>query len=97
MSEVIVRMEMPMNCAVCGLVDESDRCVLLGTFAGDKSVRIPKCPIIGELPEEHGELIDKRELLKKGMDMSWSVQKWVQEVDIVTAPTIVPATERSET
>lgn len=65
MSEVIVRMEMPMNCAYCGLVDVSGRCVLLGTFALDKQVRLPKCPIIGVLPEQHGDLVDRNVMHKE--------------------------------
>lgn len=103
MSEVIVRMEMPKSCP-CDLIGvgydiycsatsgipkrfaEYDECVKNGT-------RPDWCPIIGELPEQHGELIDMRELLKRKMKMDWSVLEWVHEVDICAARVIVPATK----
>lgn len=44
----------------------------------------------------HGRLIDADALMKKGMPLSFSVQKWVQEVDIACAPTIIPASEEDE-
>lgn len=43
-----------------------------------------------ELPP-HGRLIDADVLMKKGMPLSFSVQKWVQEVDIACARTIIEA------
>ena len=100
MGEVIVRMEMSKNCAECGLVDENDRCVLLGTFAGDKSVRIPKCPIKGVLPEQHGRLVDERELFArcrpvKNFDNPDALV--IVKGAVIQSQTIVPATERSET
>jgi hypothetical protein len=49
------------------------------------------CPLV-PVPD-HGRLIDADALMKKGMPMSWSVQKWVQETDIACAPTIIPAEE----
>ena len=58
--------------------------------------RPPHCPIKLVLPEQHGELIDMRELLKRKMKMDWSVLEWVHEVDICAARVIVPATERSK-
>lgn len=103
---LIVDMKMPKNCAECGLVDESDRCVLLGTFAGDKSVRIPKCPIIGVLPQQHGDLID-RDHFKENLDMVCDAGGWLEPItqavrvyckkQVDAEKTIVPATERSET
>lgn len=48
------------------------------------------CPLI-EVPTPHGRLIDADALMKKGMPLSFSVQKWVQEVDIACAPTIIEA------
>ena len=43
------------------------------------------------VPKPHGRLIDADALMKKGMPLSFSVQKWVQEVDIACAPTIIEA------
>lgn len=44
----------------------------------------------------HGPLIDADKLLKKGINLSWSVQKWVSEVDIGTMRTIIEAEEGAE-
>ena len=49
-----------------------------------------KCPLV-PIKTPHGRLVDADKLLKKGMPMSWSSQVWVQEVDVVTAPTIIEA------
>ena len=97
MSEVIVRMEMPLSCAVCRCHADG-WCYLLSIQPSECTYdsRPSWCPIIGELPEQHGELIDMRELLKRKMKMDWSVLEWVHEVDICNARVIVPATERSE-
>ena len=75
MSKLIVEMEMPKACpcdligvgydmycsAVSGIpkrVAEYDECVKNGT-------RPDWCPICGVLPDEHGDLIDRDELLKE--------------------------------
>lgn len=52
------------------------------------------CPLI-PVPD-HGRLIDADALMKKGMPLSFSIQRWVQEVDIACAPTIIPAEEEGE-
>ena len=58
MSEVIVRMEMPNGCASCPMGDDEAR------FCKAAKEYIPMlgkpswCPIIGELPEQHGDLVD---------------------------------------
>ena len=61
MSECVVRMEMPIECYDCDMRYECD------TFV---SVRKAKpmckgCRIICSLPEGHGRLVDKDEMLKK--------------------------------
>lgn len=51
-------------------------------------------PLI-ELPD-HGDLIDREELLKKRMKMdAFAALEWVSDVDICMARTVIPA-ERSE-
>lgn len=62
---VVVRMEMPENCAVCPFVTEYSRCVFLGMYAIDEERRADNCPIICSLPKGHGRLVDKDEMLKK--------------------------------
>lgn len=44
----------------------------------------------------HGRLIDAEKLFKKGINLDWSLQKWVSEVDIGLMPTIIEAEEGTE-
>ena len=94
MADILIRgMEMPKTCGDCPLSALRMDCKLTGRdISRDWMKRkIPDwCPLV-PIPEGHGRLGDLDALLEKGMKLSWSVQKWVQEVDIVTAPTIVPA------
>lgn len=98
MSDILIRgMEMPGHCIDCPLmVDrfDTDACALQSQEANEAFESWDDmrrgCPLV-PLPEGHGRLVDADALLEKGMKLSWSVQKWVQEVDILTAPTIVPA------
>lgn len=59
MSEVIVRMEMPLNCAVCRCHTDG-WCYMLSIQPSECAYdsRPSWCPIIGELPEQHGRLVD---------------------------------------
>ena len=76
MSEVIVRMKMPRSCP-CELADgyeipfpcfaghgvparhkEFDQCV-------EKGTKPDWCPFVCELPENHGDLIDKQSFIKR--------------------------------
>lgn len=97
MADILIRgMEMPENCFDCPIFDNfcQERCGVTGTLMhgeiDPQRETLTDCPLL-PLPEGHGRLGDLDALLEKGMKLSWSVQKWVQEVDIVTAPTIVPA------
>ena len=115
MSEVIVRMEkMPQNCYLCPManffVDKQPYCRL--TMRWDECTkngfkRPSWCPIIGELPEQHGDLINREYAiasacsgLTRTLRTTEGEEKWirVKEVreSIKSAPIIVPA-ERSET
>ena len=76
MTECIVRMEMPKNCGFCPMAHWNKVNELTGCDAVGGKRYIPKddkfwntdrptwCPIIGELPEGHGDLIDRDEYLK---------------------------------
>lgn len=95
MADILIRgMEMPKTCQICRTAkfdrivgcEEWDRL----SIAQRMYMRSETCPLI-PLPEGHGRLIDADALMKKGMHLDWSVQKWVQEFDIMTAPTIVPS------
>lgn len=105
MSECVVRMEMPNNCYLCPmanfLVDKTPYCRLTMRFKEctlNGGVRPSWCPIICQLPEGHGRLVDKDEMLKK-IENYHRYMTIGRESDprciIEDSPTIVPA-ERSE-
>lgn len=107
MSECVVRMEMPENCAVCPFVTEYSRCVFLGMYAIDEERRADNCPIVCSIPEGHGRLVDADALVDDIRHNLWdydtvdgitSTTVLKQTVsDIGNCPTIVPAeAERSE-
>jgi len=111
MSEVIVRMEMPKCCDDCAVQYECTAREITGTqwyrkgFDPSKG-RLPDCPIIGVLPEQHGDLID-RDHFKENLDMVCDAGGWLEPVtqsvtvyckkQVDAEKAIVQATERSET
>lgn len=117
MSECVVRMEMPKECVncpawcICGTLHE----YMLG-IDGDSDwtyddllvitdetgfVKPDDCPIICQLPEGHGRLIDADAILNdKGnyFTLGGGGDRYYHETILEYAPTIVPAeAERSET
>ena len=104
MSECVVRMEMPKEgCHTCDARCVSD---LYGYICGIKRKNVMPflgkknrpdwCPIICSLPEGHGDLIDRDELLKESYPDDEYDAHVVYADDICKARAVVPA-ERSET
>lgn len=94
MSILIKGMEMPKSCWRCTLSQlyEKPRDMLVCKITHEEVLRHKidsNCPLVPVPP--HGRLIDADDLMKKGMLLSFSVQKWVQEVDIACARTILEA------
>lgn len=108
MSECIVRMEMPKSCWDCPCLDDYGDypvCEISNEQRGYNfpihEKRMPNCPIICQLPEGHGRLVDMRDI--EQMEASTLDKQdeyfvgWNDAIKICqTAPTIIPA-ERSET
>ena len=108
MSECVVRMEMPSGCErcpMCGTASGGNGMYELWCMCGDipaNSQKRPEdCPIICQLPEVHGRLVDADDFIKhlftewqngEISNSEWcDIRQWVNE-----ETTIVPA-ERSET
>ena len=111
--KLIVEMEMPRHCNECDFfyggncfaIKDQD-----GVLPFDTLIDRPSwCPIIGgALPEQHGRLVDADSvalaMLEKGQGSSryklgeiWELN-WLEIREALqTVPTIVSATERSET
>lgn len=111
MSEVIVRMEMPDWCPCELAVDNNgwfSPCFAYdGIPSRDKEFddcvenrkRPSWCPIIGELPEQHGRLVDADIAYDKIAEQEGGYYMDMDGVGmgLSITPTIVEATERSET
>lgn len=112
MSEVIVRMEMPTACRWnegektkrCPIAEWGGACAVTKLFEPSYDNRPSWCPIIGELPEQHGRLGDldrlakmvnfaRIEAMQKGSDTN---PYWLLGDIIAQAKIIVPATERKD-
>lgn len=100
MSECVVRMEMPKN--NCEMAVEikgaGDWCPIAARACDYYSTKkMPDwCPIICSLPERHGDLIDRDELLKESYPDDEYDAHVVYADDICKARTIVPANEYPE-
>lgn len=85
MADIVIRgMEMPPK-------GKSICIEIFGAGGVHKFGECYPCALAYEVKTPHGRLIDADALMKKEIELDWSVQKWVQEVDIMTATTIVPA------
>jgi hypothetical protein len=111
---VVVRMEMPESCDMCPCLDDYGdypRCRISGEQRGytfpTREKRMPNCPIICQLPEGHGRLVDTDSvglaMVRKGQRSSryklgemWELNGLEIQEALQTVSTIVPA-ERSET
>lgn len=106
MSECVVRMEMPKCCDDCDANYDCCACGISGEFwfrnsrykeFDSSKERLPNCPIVCQLPEGHGRLVDADELAD---DMKARKAFFGRKSDpqclVKDAHTIVPA-ERSET
>lgn len=107
---VVVRMEMPKDCPMCPMahwnkLDELTGCEVapgkLFEFSRSKEYRESNtrpdwCPIICQLPEGHGRLVDADALLRDIEKYHVSEGKFQHWLEL--QPTIVPAdtAERSE-
>lgn len=112
MSECVVRMEMPKSCDMCPCLDDYGdypRCRISNEQRGYNfpihEKRMPNCPIICQLPEGHGRLVDAdafistiRPLCEEDKFAACTLEtvKQLMVEHINNAPTIVPP-ERSET
>ena len=109
MSECIVRMEMPSDCErcpMCGTASGGNGMYELWCMCGDipaSSQRRPKdCPIICQLPDGHGELIERQPIIHFVEDGLNRGEYGHDQIEVMTevfvAETIIPAeAERSET
>ena len=104
MNEVLVRMEMPKSCDLCSCLDDNGdypRCRITNEQRGYtfniREKRMPGCPIICALPENHGRLIDADKIDYYEVERFGELHYMVWKPHIDGQPTIVPATETEAT
>lgn len=83
MSVLIKGMKMPKNCNGC------DFMCCLRHFNILNDDRPSDCPIIAELPEKHGDLIDRNYLIKESL--AEGAYGYVDTKEIYDAPAIIKA------
>ena len=87
---IVIKGDMPKNCDECNI---KWCCPIRFETRKDKTSRHPSCPIIGEIPDEHGDLIDRNTLKSKTHTAS-HLDGWKGVVlgsDIDSAPVILEA------
>lgn len=106
MSVIIKGMEMPKNCEECdfchwsnlhqtGRCDRCDDEPVCADFGTDyKRSRARFCPLV-EVPNSHGRLIDADDVKSRMIPLSFSVQKWISEVELSNCKTVIKE-EREE-
>jgi hypothetical protein len=96
MSKLIIEMELPRNCDECAANHYCAFCGITGSvFYGNTQMpnfmpdeqKLPDCPIKGELPDEHGDLIDRDALFLKYREQ----YDFIDEEDILNAEAIIAA------
>ena len=113
MSECVVRMEMPGCCDECPMEYDGFMCAAihkrfypkkdgryLEPLIDPAEQRLPDCPILAVLPENHGRLVDAdmvEKMLEDAQIISDGYGEYAgyctEDVDMGIIPTIVPATE----
>ena len=104
MSECVVRMEMPSCCHDCPFeADQWDYpiCRVTGRSEGyrfdARNNRMVDCPIICQLPEGHGRLIDWDAFERIGFKLCRKTNEWKAELGTPTNESYVVPAERNET
>ena len=103
---VVVRMEMPKNCYDCpfSIVDDTEDGAWCNALAQQvyctSDGRDEDCPIVYALPENHGRLVDMRDIDSMMEDIQTTSDEsglyglyYRDDFDFDSLPTIVPATE----
>lgn len=109
MSKLIVEMEMPKDCPMCPMahynkLDEFTGCEVAAgkLFAAtrdkayaESASRPSWCPIVGVLPDEHGDLIDRDELRKMNV-FSQEFNRYVVPMMYIEDANPIVAAERKD-
>lgn len=107
MSECVVRMEMPLNCLECPMYDYNRHKLCCNAHFDLRPIPnggVPKpdwCPIICQLPEGHGRLVDADDCIKH-LFTEWvkgeiSNSEWCNIRQCMNEETTIVPEERSET
>ena len=94
MGVYIKGMEMPKNCFECEIrAYDANAGEEFCPFSQIVCLSIgiqDNCPLV-EVPEPHGRLIDADDVKSRMIPLSFSVQKWVDEVELSNCNTVIEA------
>ena len=92
---IVIDMEMPKNCCECDLRGyDANAGEEYCPFSQVECLSIGRqkdCPIKAELPAKHGRLIDADDVKRRMIPLSFSVQKWIGEVELSNCKTVIEA------
>jgi len=91
MSVLIKGIKAPKDCGLCPCNNKDlYYCMAAEKYVDfDSRMRPYFCPLV-ELPEHHGRLVDANVIEEKMIPLSFSVQKWINEVALDTeVPTVI--------
>ena len=96
---IILDIDMPKNCKECPLVSGYDTgdCCCLDAWDGIRpdEGRHERCPIVGEIPKEHGRLIDADKFKEKYPTGNLTLNNALNRI-IDAEPTIIEADRGKE-
>ena len=101
MSGLIKRMEMQKDCISCEfsylMFEGIWYCGYTGKYIDEKNDEeyyeasySYDCPLV-EVPTPHGQLIDADDVKSRMIPLSFSVQKWISEVELSNCKTVIEA------
>lgn len=92
---IVLNKKMPKSCWECFTKLHIEDCPCNDTKVQDyKESRHPDCPIVAEIPDKHGRLIDASELAYESItDYTLESHLVVSLEDIKNAPTILKASK----
>lgn len=95
MAILIENMEMPKYCYECLTIGlDFENCPLNKSESADANTwmrcdhRHPDCPIVGEIPDKHGDLIDRDKFLEKAKKWSLKVTMTDKEGNVIAVKVI---------
>lgn len=100
MSVLVKGMAMPKDCRVCPFAENvppgRTRCLITCIMLSDNYCPTPldwrheRCPLV-KVKTPHGNLVDAEDVKRRMIPLSFSVQKWIGEVELSNCKIVIKA------